>query len=75
MTHVSPAADPSLTSKPSHASVDTSNEIAGDGGVPHPCVGMSRRMMVPNLRDQASVMVECLQVINERTSFVVLGLH
>lgn len=26
--------------------VDTSNEIAGDGDVPHPCVGQARRMQV-----------------------------
>ncbi|EQC26320.1 hypothetical protein SDRG_15809 [Saprolegnia diclina VS20] len=41
--------------------VDTSNEIAGDGDIPHPCVGLARRMMVPSLDDQAAVMVECVQ--------------
>ncbi|OQS04344.1 hypothetical protein THRCLA_03407 [Thraustotheca clavata] len=41
--------------------VDTSNEIAGDGDIPHPCVGLSRRMMVPSLDQQARVMVECVQ--------------
>ncbi|KAH9127911.1 hypothetical protein AeMF1_001844 [Aphanomyces euteiches] len=41
--------------------VDTSNEIAGDGDVPHPCVGMARRIMVPSLDAQSSVMVECVQ--------------
>ncbi|KDO17840.1 hypothetical protein SPRG_22372 [Saprolegnia parasitica CBS 223.65] len=41
--------------------VDTSNEIAGDGDIPHPCVGLARRMMVPSLNDQAAVMVECVQ--------------
>jgi stage III sporulation protein SpoIIIAA len=41
--------------------VDTSNEIAGDGDVPHPCIGLARRMMVPSLDDQADVMVECVQ--------------
>ena len=41
--------------------VDTSNEIAGDGDVPHPCIGLARRMMVPSLDDQAAVMVECVQ--------------
>lgn len=41
--------------------VDTSNEIAGDGDVPHPCIGFARRMMVPSLGEQASVMVECVQ--------------
>ncbi|KAG7338537.1 single-stranded nucleic acid binding R3H domain containing protein [Nitzschia inconspicua] len=41
--------------------VDTSNEIAGDGDVPHPCVGYARRMMVPSLDRQSSVMIECVQ--------------
>ena len=41
--------------------VDTSNEIAGDGDVPHPCVGHARRMMVPKLDMQSDVMVECVQ--------------
>ena len=41
--------------------VDTSNEIAGDGDVPHPCVGFARRMMVESLDEQASVMIECVQ--------------
>eukprot|EP01135_Chromosphaera_perkinsii_P006727 Nk52_evm14s564 gene=Nk52_evmTU14s564 len=41
--------------------VDTSNEIAGDGDIPHACIGNCRRMMVPNLEKQWSVMVECVQ--------------
>ena len=41
--------------------VDTSNEIAGDGTLPHPCIGLARRMMVPSLDKQSSVMVECVQ--------------
>ena len=41
--------------------VDTSNEIAGDGDIPHPCVGYARRMMVPSLDKQSQVMVECVQ--------------
>ena len=41
--------------------IDTSNEIAGDGDIPHPCVGYARRMMVPSLDLQASVMIECVQ--------------
>ncbi len=28
--------------------VDTSNEIAGDGDIPHPAIGRSRRMQVPS---------------------------
>ncbi|ETM31348.1 hypothetical protein L914_21076, partial [Phytophthora nicotianae] len=41
--------------------IDTSNEIGGDGLVPHECVGWARRMMVPSLEAQAGVMVECVQ--------------
>ena len=41
--------------------IDTSNEIAGDGDVPHPCVGLSRRMMVPTLDQQSAVMIQCVQ--------------
>jgi hypothetical protein len=41
--------------------VDTSNEIAGDGPVPHPCIGDARRMMVPTRGDQASIMIEAVQ--------------
>ena len=41
--------------------VDTSNEIAGDGDVPHPCVGFARRMMVHTLDEQSDVMIECVQ--------------
>jgi stage III sporulation protein SpoIIIAA len=41
--------------------VDTSNEIAGDGDVPHPCVGLVRRLQVRHLADQCSVMIEGVQ--------------
>jgi stage III sporulation protein SpoIIIAA len=41
--------------------VDTSNEIAGDGDTPHPCVGFARRLMVSSLDKQSSVMIECVQ--------------
>ena len=41
--------------------VDTSNEIAGDGMIPHACIGLSRRMMVRSLDEQSAVMVECVQ--------------
>ena len=29
--------------------------------MPHPCVGMSRRLMVPSLDKQSAVMIECVQ--------------
>lgn len=41
--------------------IDTSNEIGGDGNVPHDCVGHARRMMVNGISDQHAVMVECVQ--------------
>lgn len=41
--------------------VDTSNEIAGEGAVPHPAVGRSRRMQVPNSKDQHKIMVEAVE--------------
>jgi len=41
--------------------VDTSNEICGDGLIPHPSVGMARRMMVPCLNKQAAVLIEAVQ--------------
>jgi AAA domain (dynein-related subfamily) len=41
--------------------VDTSNEIAGDGSVPHACVGRARRLMVKDRRHQADVLVEAVQ--------------
>jgi len=41
--------------------VDTSNEIAGDGDIVHPSVGLARRMMVPNIKEQERVMIETLQ--------------
>lgn len=41
--------------------IDTSNEIAGDGDVPHPCIGHARRMIVPSLNAQSDIMLECVQ--------------
>ena len=41
--------------------VDTSNEICGDGPVPHRSVGFARRMMVPSLDQQAGVLIEAVQ--------------
>jgi stage III sporulation protein SpoIIIAA len=42
--------------------VDTSNEIGGEGDVPHPSIGEARRMMVTSLEAQAKIMVRCVQV-------------
>ncbi len=41
--------------------VDTSNEIAGDGDVPHPAIGRSRRMQVPTPLQQHGVMIEAVE--------------
>ena len=41
--------------------VDTSNEIAGDGDVPHPGIGQARRMQVPMPSAQHAVMIEAVE--------------
>lgn len=41
--------------------VDTSNEIAGDGDVPHPGIGHARRMQVRAAADQHNVMIEAVE--------------
>ena len=41
--------------------VDTSNEIAGDGDVPHPAIGRARRMQVPHVARQHDVMIEAVE--------------
>ena len=41
--------------------VDTSNEIAGDGDVPHPGIGHSRRMPVADPHLQHNVMIEAVE--------------
>jgi len=40
--------------------VDTSNEIAGDGAVPHPIIVSARRMMVGDPRKQASIIMQAI---------------
>jgi stage III sporulation protein SpoIIIAA len=41
--------------------VDTSNEIAGDGDIPHPSIGRARRMQVPSPSLQHAVMIEAIE--------------
>ena len=41
--------------------VDTSNEIAGDGDIPHPAIGHARRMQVPTPQLQHAVMIEAVE--------------
>ena len=41
--------------------VDTSNEIAGDGDVPHAGIGLARRMQVDTPTSQHAVMIEAVE--------------
>ena len=41
--------------------VDTSNEIAGDGDVPHPAIGSARRMQVRQPEFQKDIMIEAVE--------------
>lgn len=41
--------------------VDTSNEIGGDGDIPHPAVGRARRMQVPKPSHQHETMIEAVE--------------
>ena len=41
--------------------VDTSNEIAGDGDIPHPAIGKARRMQVRTPSLQHEVMIEAVE--------------
>nr|YP_009628647.1 hypothetical protein [Acrochaetium secundatum]QBX88430.1 hypothetical protein [Acrochaetium secundatum] len=41
--------------------IDTSNEIAGDGDIPHPAIGRARRMQVAQPELQHQVMIEAVE--------------
>ncbi|MGG6294313.1 R3H domain-containing nucleic acid-binding protein [Leptolyngbya sp. AN02str] len=41
--------------------IDTSNEIAGDGDIPHPALGRARRMQVARPELQHQVMIEAVE--------------
>lgn len=41
--------------------IDTSNEIAGDGDIPHPAIGSARRMQVAQPDLQHAVMIEAVE--------------
>ena len=43
--------------------MDTSNEIGGDGDVPHPAIGGARRMQVPDPSQQHRVMVRAITLL------------
>ncbi len=61
--------------------VDTSNEIAGDGDIPHPAIGSSRRMQVTSPHMQHSVMIEAVEnhmpevIVIDEIGTVVLTLY
>lgn len=41
--------------------IDTSNEVAGDGDIPHPAIGRARRMQVARPELQHQVMIEAVE--------------
>lgn len=41
--------------------IDTSNEIAGDGDIPHSAIGRARRMQLPFDKQQHDVMIEAVE--------------
>jgi len=41
--------------------IDSSNEIAGDGDIPHPAIGHARRMQVATPAQQHKVMIEAVE--------------
>ena len=41
--------------------IDTSNEIAGDGDIPHAAIGRARRMQLPFDKEQHDVMIEAVE--------------
>ena len=56
--------------------VDTSNEIGGDGDIPHPAVGRARRMQVPRPAHQHETMIEAVENHNpEAVSYTHLDVY
>lgn len=41
--------------------IDTSNEIGGEGDIPHPAIGRARRMQVPRGQLQAEIMIRAVE--------------
>jgi hypothetical protein len=50
--------------------VDTSNEIGGDGDVPHPAIGNARRMQVSKPDQQHEVMIEAVENHNPQVIII-----
>lgn len=53
--------DPDGRKRRAVAVIDTSNEIAGDGHIPHESIGRSRKMFVPDVQKQYQVMIEAVE--------------
>lgn len=41
--------------------MDTTNDIGGDGDIPHQSLGLARRMMIPSLKEQAKEITQCAE--------------
>lgn len=50
--------------------VDTSNEIGGDGDIPHAAVGRARRMQVPRPAQQHETMIEAVENHNPQVIII-----
>lgn len=50
--------------------VDTSNEVGGEGDIPHPAIGSSRRMQVPTKLTQAEIMIRAVENHNPNTIII-----
>ena len=48
--------------------VDTSNEIGGDGAVPHECLGTARRMPVHDPSKQHEILIQAVQNHNPQVA-------
>ncbi|GAI52260.1 unnamed protein product [marine sediment metagenome] len=53
--------------------IDTSNEIAGDGDIPHPAIGHARRMQVATPAMQHAVMIEAVE--NHMPEVIIIDGH
>ena len=50
--------------------MDTSNEIGGDGAVPHACIGDARRMPIPADKHQHEILLRAVQNHNPQVLVV-----
>lgn len=59
-----------LASKYRTLVIDSNNELAGDGNIPHSCIGDARRMMTPSRAQMGNTMMEC--VLNHSPEVIVV---